>query len=106
MVPFLRQVARKYVMETEDISSVCFVLPNRRSMAFFRKYIGESVAERAASSDAWHDVPVIAPEMLTINDFFYKAYGAAVSGRVTLLLRLYDCYRELNPKAEPLDGGM
>ena len=103
MVPFLRQVARKYVMETEDISSVCFVLPNRRSMAFFRKYIGESVAERAAFSDAWHDVPVIAPEMLTINDFFYKAYGAAVSGRVTLLLRLYDCYRELNPKAEPLD---
>lgn len=76
---------------------LCFVLPNRRSMAFFRKYIGEAVAESGQG------VPVIAPEMLTVNDFFYKASHAVAADRVTLLLRLYDCYRKLNPKAEPLD---
>ncbi|MCM1501580.1 MAG: PD-(D/E)XK nuclease family protein [Bacteroidales bacterium] len=102
MIPFLRQVARKYVTGAEDISRICFVLPNRRSMAFFRKYISESVAELAASGSG-RNVPVIAPEMLTINDFFYRAYGTGIADRVTLLLRLYDCYRELNPKAEPLD---
>jgi len=41
--------------------------------------------------------------MFTVNDFFYKASGSAAADRVTLLLRLYDCYKELNPKAEPLD---
>lgn len=101
MKPFLRQVAEKYVMETKDVSRLCFVLPNRRSMAFFRKYICESVAQKASSVADGH--PVIAPEMLTINDFFYRAHGTGVSDRVTLLLKLYDCYKKLNSKAEPLD---
>ena len=64
-------------------------------MVFFRKHLSDEVKAAGA--------PVIAPELTTVNDFFYRVCGVPVSDRVTLLLELYACYRELNPKAEPLD---
>lgn len=63
---------------------------------FFRKYLTETVARYASQ-------PVIAPDMFTINDFFIRLHGGRTADRVTLLLELYDCYKALNPKAEPLD---
>ena len=93
MTPFLKQVADHYY-DIGDISSRCFVFPNRRSMVFFTKYLCEAVAG---------GTPVIAPQMLTINDLFYKASGLQSSDRVRLLLELYECYRALNSKAESLD---
>ena len=94
MTPFLRQVAGRYLAEG-GISGTCFIFPNRRSMVFFRKHLSDEVKAAGA--------PVIAPELTTVNDFFYRVCGVSVSDRVTLLLELYACYRELNPKAEPLD---
>ena len=41
--------------------------------------------------------------MFTINDFFYKLCGSRPVDRLTLMLVLYDCYKELNPAAETLD---
>ena len=82
-------------MAQGDISSRCLIFPNRRSQVFFKKYLGEAVAESGS--------PIIAPESLTINDFFYKIAGVQASDRVSLLLELYDCYKALNPAAEPLD---
>lgn len=95
MKAFLRQVAEHWFAEG-DIDRVCFIFPNRRSLAFFRRYLAETVAARSA-------VPVEAPELYTVNDFFYRTSGAAAAGRVTLLLELYRCYCEVYPKAEPLD---
>ena len=63
MTPFLKQVADHY-MAQGDISSRCLIFPNRRSQVFFKKYLGEAVAATGT--------PIIAPELLTINDFFYK----------------------------------
>ena len=91
MTPFLKQVAEHYLSKG-DIHERCFIFPNRRSMVFFKKYLGESLS-----------CPVILPKMLTINDFFFSVSGMASADRVTLLLELYKCYKELNPKAEPLD---
>ena len=96
MNPFLKQVA-EYYYDKGDISARCFIFPNRRSMAFFRKWLGGAVA---ASSDA---IPIIAPEMTTINDLFFRVAGMQQADRVTQLLDLYDCYKELNPRAESLD---
>ena len=62
---------------------------------FFRKYLGEAVKSTG--------LPVIAPKMLTINDFFYGIAGTKPTDRVSLLLELYSCYKALFPKAEPLD---
>lgn len=97
MIPFLRQVADHYLAAGEDLSGKCFIFPNRRSMVFFRKYLSEAISEDASS------VPVIAPEMLTMNEFFFKVSHAEPAGRIELLLELYECYRKLNKNAEPLD---
>lgn len=82
-------------MSLGDISTRAFIFPNRRSQVFFKKYLGDAVAASGR--------PIQAPEMLTINDFFYKVSGTRASDRVTLLLELYDCYKTLNKSPEPLD---
>ena len=94
MTPFLQQVVRHY-FSAGDISRRKFIFPNRRSQVFFKKYLGEEV--KASGT------PVVAPGMMTINDFFYTLSGFQATDRVSLLLELYDCYTELFPKAEPLD---
>lgn len=94
MTPFLKQIALRY-LAGEDISSKVFVFPNRRSQVFFKKYLSEAVASTGR--------PIVAPEMLTINDFFYKVSGTLASDRVTLLLELYECYKAVYNAAEPLD---
>ena len=65
-------------------------------MVFFRKYLCDRIAQEASTS-------VIAPLMLTINDLFSKANGVNAADRVRLLVDLYACYKDLNPKAESLD---
>lgn len=95
MTPFLKQVAGHYY-KSGDIQNKCFIFPNRRSMIFFRRYLCEEVA---ASGSA----PLAAPQMLSISDFFSRLSGMTASGRVRLLVELYECYRKLNPKAETLD---
>lgn len=108
MTPFLKQVADHYY-NTGGIEKRCFVFPNRRSMVFFRRYLCEAVAAGASAGAALTEgaacagTPLLAPQMLTINDLFYKAAGVYASDRIRLLVELYDCYRALNAKAEPLD---
>ena len=94
MRPFLEQVAKHYITPGDN-SGRCFIFPNRRSQVFFKKYLGEAVKSLGS--------PIIAPKMLTINDFFYEISGTRPTDRVSLLLELYDCYKALFPKAEPLD---
>ena len=95
MLPFLKQVAAHYL--ATDIDGTCFVFPNRRSAVFFRKYLGDLLKEGGA------DRPMHAPQSLTINDFFYKVQGGEVTDRIRLLLELYESYKAVYPKAEPLD---
>ena len=95
MTPFLKQVAAHYL--AAGIQDTCFVFPNRRSAVFFRKYLGDLLREGGA------DRPMHAPMSLTINDFFCKVYGGEVTDRIHLLLRLYESYKAVYPKAEPLD---
>lgn len=101
MYPFLKQVADRY-FAAGGVSGKCFVFPNRRSMAFFSKYLREAVAAHCSAfpEDAR---PILMPCCLTINDFFYHVHGVEISDRVTLILELYESYKELYPKAEPLD---
>lgn len=95
MIPFLKQVAGHYL--ATDMEGTCFIFPNRRSSVFFRKYLGDLLREGGAER------PMRAPMSLTINDFFYKVYDGEVADRIRLLLELYESYRAVYPKAEPLD---
>ena len=92
MAEFLRQVAAHY-FQGPDIEHTCFVFPNRRSMVFFKKYLGEMVGEK----------PLMVPDLYTINDFFYRVNGVHTTDKLSLILELYHCYKALNPAAEPLD---
>lgn len=65
---------------------------------FFTRHLCQAVKDSDVLSR-----PIVAPEMLTINDFFHKVGGMHSVERVRLLIELYDCYRECNPKAESLD---
>lgn len=94
MTPFLKQVA-DYYYNKGRIDRYCFIFPNRRSMVFFRKWLAEALTGS--------DMPIVAPEMLTINDFFAKVSGLKTADRLSLLLDLYDCYAALNPHAESVD---
>lgn len=94
MTPFLQQIAR-YYYNKGAIQNKCFIFPNRRSMIYFRKYLCDEVVASA--------VPLLAPQMLSINEFFSRLSGVTVSSRVRLLVELYECYRKLNPMAETLD---
>lgn len=96
MKPFLKQVSDHYY-QRGDIGKMCFIFPNRRSMAFFRKYLGETVSEDPLSR------PILAPAMFTVNDFFSKACGIQTSERLSLLLLLYESYKAVYQKAESLD---
>lgn len=70
-------------------------------MAFFKKWIGEAVIAADRSGCACR--PVVMPQMTTVNDLFFKVAGASPADKVAQLLDLYDCYKQLNPKAESLD---
>ena len=95
MEPFLDQVARHY-FSAGEVEDLCFIFPNRRAVAFFRKYLGECVARAGR--------PLRVPALYTMNDFFYRLAGARQTDQVHLLLKLYECYRPLyGEKAEPLD---
>lgn len=95
MIPFLRQVAEHYYGAAGDIQKYCFIFPNRRAQVFFQRYLAEKVKGSQR--------PLIAPLSMTIDDFFYRVAGERKTDRVLLLLKLYDCYRELNSRAESLD---
>ena len=95
MKAFLEQVAEHWYA-AGDIRKMCFIFPNKRSLAFFRKYLSEIVAKRS-------DVPVEAPALVTVKDFFYQVTGASEASQVALLLELYRCYCKVYPGHESLD---
>ena len=97
MIPFLKQVADHYY-NIGEADKCCFIFPNRRSLVFFTRHLCQAVKDSDVLSR-----PIVAPEMLTINDFFHKVGGMHSVERVRLLIELYDCYKECNPKAETLD---
>ena len=63
MTPFLQQVAAHY-LAAQNIEGRCFIFPNRRSLVFFKKYLGDLLR---ASGEG----PMLVPPLYTINDYEY-----------------------------------
>lgn len=84
MIPFLKAVAKGYKERYSDLSRLCFVFPNKRSIAFFTKYLTEEC-----------DAHIVAPQMITISDFIAGIAGRVVAKRLDMLFRLYSCYRDM-----------
>ena len=98
MTPFLDQVARHYYAEG-GVEDLCFIVPNRRAALFFEKYLAGCAAQARR--------PLCAPEVYTMDDFFYTLADARKTDQVHLLLELYACYKPLyeaqGAQAEELD---
>lgn len=88
MTPFLKQVARHYCAEFGGDGGLVFVVPSQRAVVFFRKYAAEAVKENGLA-------PVFAPEILSIDDFFASLSPLKRVDQILLLLKLYDCYKEV-----------
>lgn len=80
---FLREVARAYVKGGEVDS--LFVLPNRRSLKFFQKYLGLEYAAECGK-------PLFAPQIVTINAWLGSLSGLAEADGVEQLIQLYKEY--------------
>ena len=95
MKEFLRQVAEHYYAGAHPEGRLCFVFPSKRAIGFFKKYLGEVVAANGRVT--------LAPECLTMGDFFSRAAGLRKADRIRQLLLLYECYCPLVKDPEPLD---
>lgn len=84
MKSFLRVIAEEYSNRYPDLSSLVFILPNKRSCSFLLKEIADL-----------HDVPAVAPEVIPVTDFIARTCENVQDSRLDLIFRLYDIYRGL-----------
>lgn len=92
-IPFLKQVAERYRNEIiEDSRKLCFVFPNRRAMVFFRRYVSELAVR-----------PLFSPVFTTIDELFAEMSELRQADRITLLVKLYECYVRLARNPESFD---
>lgn len=88
---FLRAVAKAYLPHMAGERSAddyTFIFPNRRSMLFFQKYLGQEY-------HAKYGKPLFSPKMQTINDFVVGLSGLAPVNSVKALYTLYRCYSDI-----------
>ena len=93
MDSYLQTLAARFAAEQSNHCT--FVFPNRRAGLFFRKYYGQALSD-----------PVIAPDIMTINDCFHSLTDLHVPDSLDLIARLYRIYQEQFPRpedAEPLE---
>lgn len=93
MDPFLKQVARYlYLNHRAELSEFCLVFPSRRAGLFFTAYLNEMV-----------DSPMLAPEIITINELISSVSGFQEADPVALVLKLQEVYSKVTGHQEPLD---
>lgn len=93
---FLRLVAGAFVQnEGTSVVEKTFVFPNRRSLIFFQKYLGEEYGKVFRK-------PLLSPQMLTISELFVSISGLQQIDPIEAQYILYRNYIELKyPQLEP-----
>lgn len=94
---FLRLVARAYVNHGMPFGKTLFVFPNRRSMKFFQKYLGEEHGKV-------YNKPLFSPQMLTISELFSDISGISQVDPIEAQYILYRNYIALKYPQEPFDA--
>src|SRR5665648_792151 len=93
MKVFLKQVAKHlFEIHRDNISQLTLVFPNRRGGVFFTNYLNSMIT-----------VPLISPEIITINELFSALSPLHVPDRLSLIFRLYKVYRESTKSNELFD---
>jgi CRISPR/Cas system-associated exonuclease Cas4 (RecB family) len=92
MNSFLKETARQLLESGRDLKEITVVLPNRRAGLFFTRYLGELI-----------DQPVWMPEVITIEQLFYRLAGNTPADELTLIFELYELYRQVQTEPEDFD---
>ena len=93
MNPFLKQVANYlYTNYRSELSEYCLVFPGRRAGVFFTAYLNELIEK-----------PILAPEIITINELISSLTGLQQDDQVSLVLKLQEVYSKVTGHQEPLD---
>ena len=92
MNPFLKETAKQILESGRDLKEITVVLPNRRAGLFFTRYMGELI-----------DEPVWMPEVITIEQLFYRLAGNTPADDLTLIFELYELYRQIQTEPEDFD---
>ena len=77
---YLQQLATHFA-NIDGANFYTYVFPNRRAGLFFRKYFGQALHK-----------PVLAPEIMTINDCFHSLSDLHIADDLELIARLYRIY--------------
>lgn len=88
---FLRAVAKAYIPHLADekaIDNHTFIFPNRRSLLFFQKYLGQEYSAK-------YGKPLLSPNLQTINDFIIGLGGLKPVSLVKALYTLYRSYSDI-----------
>ncbi len=90
MPPFLQEVAEAlYQQHGSNLYRIHVVLPSRRAAMYFQLYLQRVVQQ-----------PIIAPNILSMDDFVQQMSRLKVPSQVTLLLRLFNTYKQFDAKRE------
>lgn len=92
MQSFLRNTAAEILQEYPDLQKLAIVLPNRRAGLFFTQHLGSLIQN-----------PTWMPEVMTIEDIFYKHAGQRPVDQLSLIFELYKVYQVLHPDPESFD---
>lgn len=92
MHSFLRNTAAQILQEYPDLQKLAIVLPNRRAGLFFTQHLGALIQN-----------PTWMPEVMTIEDIFYKHAGQRPVDQLSLIFELYKVYQVLHPDPEAFD---
>ncbi|PWK29190.1 very-short-patch-repair endonuclease [Arcicella aurantiaca] len=69
-----------------QLSKVCIVIPSRRGVLYFKQALAQL-----------SDVPFLAPDVLSVDDFVMQMTGLRQIDQVALLFELYDVFKEIDP---------
>ena len=101
--PFLKKVAEDlYQRFGNQIGDTFVILPSRRACMYFRYYLAEVASKN-----------LLAPEIMSMDDFIGKVCDYQIVDRVSLLFELYQTYKKFDKdekhnleKFIPLGGAM
>ncbi|MCM1111344.1 MAG: PD-(D/E)XK nuclease family protein [Clostridium sp.] len=87
MKSFLSQIAEKYVgAEADRLGEYCFVFPNRRSGAFFLRYLKNASA----------GLNLMLPRVATLNELVSECSPLVEASRDEMLFNIFDNYRKIS----------
>jgi len=94
---FLEKVINHIISgNIENLEKCCFVVPNRRTGLYLKKYLSENLKQT-----------IFSPNFFSIEEFAVKISGLEVADNLTLLSFLYQSYKESlnhdNTSSHPFD---